>query len=252
MFVALDKNGNRINIDDANKDEQYFCPICGTEVVLKTGTINAHHFAHKSLKDCDTFSHDMSEWHKTWQSFFPRGNREVVIEFKGEKHRADVLCYGTVIEFQHSPISEDEFWKRNDFYTKAGYKVVWIFDLIEVQKLERIEWYDCWEYGEDNGRSYKWKYPWRFLRDFLPQEEKIIHIFISRVGFPENPKHKESDIYIEKVTWVNEYKYNPWSYIRTSDKICNFYELLDWLKKRWELNKRLNQRVFKLEASSKN
>ena len=130
MFVALDEFGNRIYATETtSKGIKYFCPICKGEVRLRVGSLNTPHFAHISRLDCaDDFISDMSEWHREWQMLFPERNREVVITYENEIHRADVLCYGTVIEFQHSPISEDEFWRRNDFYTSAGYKVVWIFE----------------------------------------------------------------------------------------------------------------------------
>ena len=49
-------------------------------MVIKRGEIKRHHFAHKSIADCDTFTHDMSKWHINWQETFPEENREVVIE----------------------------------------------------------------------------------------------------------------------------------------------------------------------------
>ena len=81
MRVAHNKDGNRIYIDEViGNNEQYYCPACGAELILKRGNIKTHHFAHKSLIDCDTFNHDMSEWHLNWQETFPKENREVVIE----------------------------------------------------------------------------------------------------------------------------------------------------------------------------
>lgn len=82
-----------------------------------------------ALRSCDfvvdDWKYDMSEWHRNWQNRFPESTREVVIEYKGESHRADILTGGYVIEFQHSPITSTEFERRNLFYTKAGYKVTY-------------------------------------------------------------------------------------------------------------------------------
>ena len=107
--------------------------MCNGELRVKEGSVNIKHFSHISRSDCDDFTIDMSEWHRRWQEQFPIGNREVVIEYNGEKHRADVLAYGHVIEFQHSSIPLDEFHRRNDFYTAAGKKVIWILKLIKNQ-----------------------------------------------------------------------------------------------------------------------
>lgn len=43
-----------------------------------------------------------------------------------------------VIEFQHSPISAEEFDERNKFYTSIGKKVVWIFDVQEKYETGRL------------------------------------------------------------------------------------------------------------------
>jgi competence CoiA-like predicted nuclease len=63
-------------------------------------------------------NYDMTEWHKNWQKAFPIECNEVYLENNGEVHRADVLIEKrkVVIEFQHSPMSGEEFEKRNAFY----------------------------------------------------------------------------------------------------------------------------------------
>lgn len=131
MFIALDINGKRISIENATKDNQYFCPICGKLLTIRATESLAvkTHFAHKRGTVCyDDWTHDMSEWHLSWQRRFPEQYREVVIEQNGIKHRADICINGTVIEFQHSPITGEEISKRNTFYLSCGYKVVWVFD----------------------------------------------------------------------------------------------------------------------------
>ncbi len=129
MFIANDKAGNRVSIEDITSGEQYYCPICGKELIIKAkeSLAKATHFAHKS-KCTDTWKYDMSEWHLAWQNQFPKECREVTVEKNGIKHRADVLINNTVIEFQHSPIKGEEIEERNNFYLSCGYQVVWMFD----------------------------------------------------------------------------------------------------------------------------
>lgn len=137
MFIALDVNGNRISIENATKDSQYFCPICGKPLIIRATDSLAvkTHFAHKRGTICyDDWTHDMSEWHLSWQQRFPEQYREVVIEKNGIKHRADICIGNTVIEFQHSPITGEEIAKRNDFYLSCGYQVVWVFDATDKIK----------------------------------------------------------------------------------------------------------------------
>ena len=121
MEFALNHNSERIHATDANKQDEYICPLCRKKVVLRKGEVNIDHFAHQSKCD-DTWKYDMSAWHSEWQQQFPKRNQEVVIEFNDEKHRADVMACGYVIEFQHSPITADEFNERNNFYLNYGKK----------------------------------------------------------------------------------------------------------------------------------
>lgn len=244
MFVAEDENGNRIYATlDTDRDKGYYCPVCRSGVRLRSYKVenqNAPHFAHVSLQECaDDYTNDMSEWHRNWQELFPKGNREVVIEHPetGEKHRADVLCYGTVIEFQHSPISETEFWRRNQFYTSVGYRVVWVFDVIDLYNgFDTVKRMDCvseWHNKYGSGGKYRWKYPWRFLEGFIPQDESKIDIFFQIVPLGDNPKEVQADCCIEKVTWINTEYRTIWGWFHTSYEVINYFELLQWLKKRW-------------------
>lgn len=214
VFIAINQATNqRCYIDDVvlNRENgedkgSYRCPICEGEVIVRNGQIVAPHFAHKAGTLCDTFSQDMSQWHKDWQDVFPKQNQEYVMTLEtteeeynisghqcgflkydyGEfrlynesilaknthpkiiKHRADVCACGYIIEFQHSPISSAEFNERNWFYTSCGYKVVWIFDVIEKRRDKTMCDYEATEYGW----KYKWKYPIKTFNDFVPQYYK--------------------------------------------------------------------------------
>ena len=137
MFIALNSNGERISIENAIKNNEYFCPICGEPLIIRAANSFAvkTHFAHKRGTVCyDDWTHDMSEWHLSWQKRFPEQYREVIIEKNGIKHRADICIKNTVIEFQHSPITAEEIVKRNDFYISCGYQVVWVFDATDKIK----------------------------------------------------------------------------------------------------------------------
>lgn len=195
------------------KNGNYICPICGSELIIRNGPVNTPCFAHKTLTDCDTFSNDMSEWHYNWQCKFPEKCREVVIKHNGETHRADicinfdeesaneiVLNYrknmeaynakyikenankqcinrrkikGYVIEFQHSPISKDEFNKRNKFYTDAGYNLIWLFDFEEDYANDKLQ--EVYIGGDLN--HIKWKNPKKTFVDYN----------VSNAKYSENP-----------------------------------------------------------------
>lgn len=191
MLFALDKDNKKVHIDNTIRSEDYFCPCCGSKMVLRMGDIRIHHFAHPSDSICrDTWHYDMTEWHYEWQNRFPKEYQEIVKTKDGQKHRADVLIESekVVFEFQHSPLSPDEFEDRNSFYNSLGYKVIWIFDVEEQYQNEQIENYrsDLWS----------WKRPKRTF-DYYDCKNKLVQLYLQL---------DNSDIDLIKVTWCTDDK----------------------------------------------
>ena len=176
MYVAVDKLGNRIYADDEQRYKECFCPACGEPLIHKKGKRRVAHFSHKQQSDCFMSRNKdyMSEWHIRMQTFFPKESREYRFQDgeTGEVHIADVFdtTTNTVIEFQHSPIQENEYLSRTNFHLNNGRRIVWIFDeSIETEKdgyKGRLKQDDLiitdwdykgvclhWIYSE---RSYKW------------------------------------------------------------------------------------------------
>ena len=134
MIVALDKDFNRIHIENAVAKQECYCPSCGARLFQRKGQLRRHHFAHMPGHVCtDTWAsqYDMSDWHYEWQNSFPKQNQEVLLQLGETKHRADVLIGRAVTEFQHANMSAKTFSDRNTFYFNLGYKVIWVFDLLE-------------------------------------------------------------------------------------------------------------------------
>ena len=161
MQFANNENGQRTYIGEALETAQYFCPYCEAPMSQRRGQINIPHFAH--MKGClctDSWKYEeMSDWHLSWQNCFPLENQEVAVIKSFGRHRADVLINNMVIEFQHSPISAEEFRERNEFYTACGYRVVWLFDAREAyQSNLNVD-----EYDES---IYRWKYSPKMLTGF--------------------------------------------------------------------------------------
>ncbi|MGY3052597.1 hypothetical protein ACVWYG_000787 [Pedobacter sp. UYEF25] len=68
-----------------------------------------------------------SAWHRDWKNVFPSEFRERTFLDRtlGYHHRADVFtACGTAIEFQHSPIANQELKQREAFYKK----MIWVLD----------------------------------------------------------------------------------------------------------------------------
>lgn len=126
------------------------CPLCQQEVISKCGDIKIWHWAHRSLDICDSFKESETEWHRSWKSFFPENQQEVIVKKSNDYHIADVKNHWQmVIEFQHSNISFDDIKKRENFYGIKGnprLSMVWIFDCQDTtERMERtpsgIRWY---------------------------------------------------------------------------------------------------------------
>lgn len=176
MQIALDKNGYRIYADEATKDHTYHCPLCGNELILRQGELNISHFAHKANTCTDAWNYDMSEWHYNMQNRFQPEQREVVVKYNGQTHRADILNGNQIIEFQHSPISMEEIIERNTFYNSAGYHVAWVFDVQEQYDSGAI-----YPIMHDSALMYGWSNPKRNLQCFpLPKEHNkslIVYLY---------------------------------------------------------------------------
>lgn len=178
MFTALTKDNKKISIEDAVPGESYFCSVCGNPVVVKAASSESirTHFAHKRNNLCpDNWKHDMSDWHFDWQSKFPIENREVVVKKDDVSHRADILINNTVIEFQHSPISSEEFEARNSFYKNCGYQVVWLFDATDKMKED-----DCfglvWKRKTTLFSNMKTPIDGLFVQHYLPEKNNLLYI----------------------------------------------------------------------------
>ena len=179
---ALDVNGNRVFIEKASTMNDYFCEACNGKMIVKKGFVRLHHFAHAASAKCTDSWHydDKSVWHRNWQNRFPEQCREVYKEYRGGKHRADVLLEKNkiVIEFQHSNLSAEEFKKRNAFYRGLGYRIVWLFDLSEHFE----NGYFIFEKNE----GVCWDHPLKTFKDFTLKDNGIELFFQIEYPADEN------------------------------------------------------------------
>lgn len=137
MFRAIDEEKNTVYISNADNNSKYFCSGCGANLGIRAGKTEKmrRHFYHLYGNDCSyAIDHDMSEWHFQWQEQFPEQYREIPLPASHPQHRADICIGNRIIEFQHSPISEEDFNSRNQFYISNGFELTWVFD-----KNERIK-----------------------------------------------------------------------------------------------------------------
>ena len=201
-FYALDKNKNKVNIDDAKDNEEYFCEGCNEKLFIKAkySRLKHPHFCHQKNTKCkikEWPQHDMSDWHKEWQNLFPANNRECVLKKDKEQRRADIFIKNTIIEVQHSPISYKNFNNRNVFYTSLGYSVVWIFDANEKFLYDNLNKRPCmWKNVQNqfhNNDNFNGK-----LAIFLEYNEDGNTYLIKPKNITPNDIHIDEGFYFKK------------------------------------------------------
>ena len=127
MYTAINSKGIKVRAKEANRGEDYYCPLCNTKLIYKAGKYNAHHFAHENKKSCDSWNNEMSLWHTLWQDLFPIDNIEVPITVDDKTHIADVKIGDKIIEFQHSNISYEEMVEGISFILSQA-NLIWVID----------------------------------------------------------------------------------------------------------------------------
>lgn len=118
---------------EATKGAKGICPVCGSELIAKCGTNRMSHWAHKGIRNCDSWWEKETEWHRNWKDNFPQEWQEVVLKDENtrEKHIADLRTKDQLtIEFQHSFLDSSERVKREQFYQK----MLWIVDGTRLQR----------------------------------------------------------------------------------------------------------------------
>lgn len=137
MLYAINQDGNAVA---ATKKAREVCGCCGETLIAKCGSRVVWHWAHESNSDCDPWSEGETPWHAAWKSRFD--DVEVVMRRGGDLHRADAVGVHrgekTVIEFQHSTITADDVFEREQFY---GGGMIWVLDATQIALDGRVRWY---------------------------------------------------------------------------------------------------------------
>ncbi|GBG95923.1 competence protein CoiA [Lactococcus termiticola] len=132
MFIAIDKNGRRINILEGLLDGRtsFFCPACKQELILKQGLIKQAHFAHRSLTEhCEGTAEAEGPEHLglklalyDWVA-----DSELEVYLPEIQQTADLLIGERIaIEIQCSSLSISRLRERTLHYREAEIPVVWL------------------------------------------------------------------------------------------------------------------------------
>jgi competence protein CoiA len=148
-------SGERV---EASAEARGTCPRCNGEVIAKCGTHRVSHWAHRGIRNCDSWAEKETGWHRAWKNNFLAECQEFIQhdEQSGEKHIADVrTLHGVVIEFQHSHLDPLERAARERFYGN----MVWVVDGTRLRRD-----YPRFNKGKDDLRPTKM--PGYFLHSF--------------------------------------------------------------------------------------
>lgn len=141
MYIANNQNGDQVFAHDALKGHQYFCPVCSTPVILKTGSIKVSHFSHHHILLCNRYLYKReSILHlKLKHDLYLQLNRhyDVAMEYYLEsiEQIPDVLIEKDLaVEIQLSRISPELILSRTEGYYKLGMRVMWLLDEKELKR----------------------------------------------------------------------------------------------------------------------
>lgn len=184
MRYGLNEEGKRIDIVDSVKGEQYYCPLCESELIQKKGTVNMWHYAHKSLCNCDNWYVE-NEWTKSWLDIFNEECREVVIKNSDSdiKRIADIKYKKLVLKLQSKSLTGEEFTERVNYFSKE-HNLVWLVDLREkdvkyrkTQKTYNYIWKHAYKFGNLD------KFSKEFYLFFQLNDDLLIRVVWNKNGF---------------------------------------------------------------------
>ena len=143
MLSAFNKKNEKIVALNADKSDEYTCPICGENLFLKQGIIKIPHFAHYPHSQCLWNSWEReSERHKEMKTVVMKNvlkwNKCTVAEYEkpiGE-YIADLYFeiprngdkLKIAVECQCSNKTLKDFLNKTKRYTELGIHTLWLFD----------------------------------------------------------------------------------------------------------------------------
>lgn len=138
MFTAVMKNGTKLSATDAITvgGEDFFCPGCGTKVILRNGLVKIEHFSHNPGNSCTYAGESMlhiqmkSQIFGNLQRYIGSKVRFIELEKQLGNCRPDIYIEGkkspVAIEVQASALTAEQILQRTARYHELGINVLWI------------------------------------------------------------------------------------------------------------------------------
>ena len=148
MLTAIREDGKKVYAHEVYREDgdKYYCPECGSELILRQGTKNVWHFSHKEDNgicvfrkyDNESLPHKLMK--KTIKEIVERDNNCIVseLEYKVGSRIADYYFEvkgrlggkrKVVVECVQSHTDIDVFRAKNEDYVKQGVYVIWLFNI---------------------------------------------------------------------------------------------------------------------------
>lgn len=135
-MVYLTHELSKERLLEIRQTQNFYCPACHEQLVLKIGQVMIPHFAHRKNEHCQVFSEGESALHLQgkyalyrWLQF---QHMPVLVEpyLKAIQQRPDLLIQQQdkyiAVEFQCSALTPKRLTKRNKGYQKLGIEPLWI------------------------------------------------------------------------------------------------------------------------------
>jgi competence protein CoiA len=171
MLTAKRKLTGSVVLADSEEKSAgpFLCPNCGSEVVLRSGTVRLSHFAHKAPITC-AYGRGESEEHRRckleiYQALLREPSAsDVVLERSLGAARADIFArirgVPVAIEVQLSVLSVETIARRTEEYARQGIYVLWLpqwSPRLDARRYNPRVW-EKWLHSVQFGHIYYWRH----------------------------------------------------------------------------------------------
>lgn len=126
-------NNQRLHVDDYNPAIHEGRVKCeeGHVLIAKKGEVRMHHFSHRAADGASCGSKGTGDWHLWWQGRINKNNIEFRIQKDILKIADTINIIGpnkdtlSIVEYQSSVMSAEEFAIRENFYTRRDLLSQW-------------------------------------------------------------------------------------------------------------------------------
>jgi competence protein CoiA len=175
--IALTASGQSIEINQADKNETYFCPFCQQPMLICGGEYKQKYFAHQQNKSKRGSGAGETNRHlhgkQALIEFFKQRAVEVQTEMylPAIKRRADIAVQTPsktyIIEYQCSPIRLAEIKERTQAYRQLGLISYWIAGPKHVKQGSLFQ--TVQKFGRYNQQKGWWFLTWDALSQPVPE-----------------------------------------------------------------------------------